>query len=149
MAILEGYEPPVTAKKGQVYQVTHGGEGYPLPYMRRSFISFSFGGKNIEDYNLIATIVNDRLDRQGYASFNDITSQYDLLNGQQYWGTTMDVNNLDLVLATDGISQNLLDEFLHVFSPGNTQELILAEHPNRAILARVAEAPTLSLLPFD
>jgi len=27
--------------------------------------------------------------------------------------------------------------------------LILAEHPNRAILARVAEPPQISLLPFE
>ena len=42
----------------QVYMATHNGEGEKsrLPFMNRSFISFSFGGKYIEDFNLIATI---------------------------------------------------------------------------------------------
>jgi len=60
-------------KYTQVYIATHRGEGAGsrLPYMNRSFISFSFGSKkdstgkeipvNIEDFNLIATIDGDRL----------------------------------------------------------------------------------------
>jgi len=42
-----------------------------------------------------------------------------------------------------------LDKFLYWFHAGETRELILAEHPNRAILARVAEPPQISLLPFE
>ena len=38
-------------KHTQVYTATHNGEGASsrLPFMNRSFISFSFGGKYIED----------------------------------------------------------------------------------------------------
>jgi hypothetical protein len=42
-----------------------------------------------------------------------------------------------------------LDEFLHWFAAGKIRELILAEHPNRAIMARVSEPPRLSVLPFE
>jgi len=49
-------------RHGQVYMATHKGE-QKLPFMNRSFMSFSFGGKDIEDFNLIATIENNRLDR--------------------------------------------------------------------------------------
>jgi len=32
----------------------------------------------------------------------------------------------------------MLDEFLYWFHAGEARELVLAEHPNRAILARVS-----------
>ena len=36
----------------QVYMATHDGEGNPLSVLQKHFISFSYGGKNIEDFNL-------------------------------------------------------------------------------------------------
>jgi hypothetical protein len=49
--------------------------------MRRSFISFTYGGRHIENFDLIATISGDRLNRNGFATFNDITTSYDNLQG--------------------------------------------------------------------
>lgn len=148
MAVLNGNEVLTSKKYTQVYQATHMGEN-TLPYMYRSFISFTFGGKKIEDFNLIATIANNSLDRRGYASFEDIVTSYDNLNGQQYWNTHYKVNEMNFILATDGINQRDLDAFLMWFRAGETKELILAEHPNRAILARVKDVPQLNLLPFE
>jgi len=71
--------------------------------MYRSFISFSFGGRNIEDFDLIATFGNDRLNRAGSAEFEDRVSTYDILNGQQYWATHYQANSLEFQLSTDGI----------------------------------------------
>ena len=144
-------------KRGQVYLATHEGERL-LPLMKRSFISFSFGYRtegnkkypmNIEDFDLIATISNNSLSRQGYAAFEDNTTTYDNLPGQQYWSTHYRTNTIDFTLATDGMTQQKLDQFLYWFRAGETKELILAEHPNRAILARVAQPPELNLLPFE
>lgn len=135
-------------KYTQVYQATHKGEDV-LPFMYRSFISFSFGGKNIEEFDLIAVTNGDRMELDGYASFEDLTSTYDVLNGQSYWGSYYHTNTFDFTLATDGIDQKKLDEFLHWFQAGKIRELILAEHPNRAIMARVSNPPHLSLLPFE
>lgn len=148
MEPLIGNEIETNQRYTQVYQATHEGE-QRLPFMRRSFISFSFGGKPIEDFNLIATTVNDSLNREGYAPINDITTEYDNLNGQKYWGTHYKASSLEFTLATDGIDQKQLENFLHWFQGGTTKELVLAEHPNRAILARVSEAPHLDLLPFE
>ena len=139
--------PVDTTHYTQVYMATHNGS-YPLPYMYRSFISFSYGGKNIEDFNLIATF-NDRLDKDGYASFNDLVSTYDVLHGQTFWGSYYQANQLSFTLSTDAIDQLELDEFLRWFQAGVTRELILAEHPNRAIMARVSSPPHLSLIPFE
>ena len=81
--------------------------------MNRSFISFSYGYQedkegnkqpvHIENFNLIATIDGDRMNNSGYSSFEDITSKYNVLNGQQYWGTHFNAKELDIHLATDGI----------------------------------------------
>lgn len=148
MAILNGNETLSSVKYTQVYQATHKGENR-LPFMKRSFISFSFDGKPIEDFNLIATTVSNNLNKDAYADFEDITSSYDNLDGQQYWSTHYKTNTLDFTLATDGIDQRTLDNFKNWFQAGKTKELVLAEHPNRAILARVERPPHLNLLPFE
>lgn len=118
-------------------------------FMDRSFISFSFGGRWIEDWSLIATFPDGRLQRAGSAEFEDLTTTYDVVDGQFYWGTHFTTNQLELSLATDGMTQQQLDDFKHWFSAGNMRELVLAEHPNRAIMARVATPPIIYLLPFE
>ena len=140
----------------EVYQATHEGDGPKnrLPYMNRSFISFTYSdvGKelvHIENFNLIATIAGDRWERDGYTQFNDLTTDYDNLDGQYYWGTHYKSHSITFNLATDGMDQRQLDDFLNWFRPGVSRELILAEHPNRAQMARVQEPPQLSLLPFE
>ena len=142
----------------QVYQATHEGEKR-LPFMNRSFISFSYGEKPdntgkmqpvyIEDFNLIATVPGDRWEREAYSAFDDLTSDYDVIHGQFYWGTYFRATTLNLTLSTDGMTQHQLDDFKLWFRAGQIKELILAEHPNRAALARVASPPQLKLLPFE
>ena len=117
--------------------------------MNRSFISFTYGGKAIEDFNLIATIDGDRLSKQLYASFEDLTTQNDVMDGQYYWGTHFNANSLSFKLATDEITQIQLDNFKQWFKPGIERELILAEHPNRAIMARISEPPNMEMVPFE
>ena len=70
---IELYGQQVQKPTTQVYKATHIGE-LRLPYMNRSFISFSYGGKNIEDFNLIAYNKNDQMSRDLYASFVDTTT---------------------------------------------------------------------------
>jgi len=68
-------------RKSQVYYATHDRAGDPLPARLRSFISFSFGGKNIEDFELIACCEGDTMSRKGYADFEDLTTSYDIMDG--------------------------------------------------------------------
>ncbi len=117
----------------QVYQATHEGE-QRLPFMNRSFISFSYGEKPdkngkmqpvyIEDFNLLATIEGDRWEREAYSSFEDLTSQYDVIHGQFYWGTYFHSTTLNFRLATDAITQRELDDFKLWFRAGQVKELI-------------------------
>lgn len=136
---------PVTS---QVYKATHNGAGEILPHMQRSFISFSFGGIKIEDLGFLA-ITRNRLEKNISSAFEDLVSDYDVLDGQFYWGSRYLPNQLNFILSTDGVTQKQLEEFKTIFRGGVTKELILAEHPNRGIYARVAEAPVISLMPFE
>lgn len=136
-------------RHNQVYQVTHYGEVL-LPARQRSFISFSFGGKKIEDFDLIACSDGDGISRNGYSEFQDLTTDYDIMDGQYYHGTHFSPFTLSLKLVSDDLDQRQLDRFLHWFRGGVTRELILAEHPNRAIMARVSAPPELdNLMPFE
>ena len=67
--ILIGNEQETYTNNSQVYQITHDGAGNRLPYMNKAFISFTFGGKAIEDFGLIVSISGDRLENKAYASF--------------------------------------------------------------------------------
>lgn len=146
---LDGREIESDVRYSQVYDATHDGEGNRLPHRYRSFISFTYGGKYIEDFGIISVIEGDRITRNAYANFEDLTSTYAVVDGQFYWGTHFTNNQISFSLATDGMTQNQLDDFKHWFQPGKMRELILAEHPNRAIMARVDAPPVYSLLPFE
>lgn len=135
--------------RSQVYQATHDSADERLAYRYRSFISFKYGGKWIEDFDLIASIDGDRMQRSLSGEFNDLTSSYDILDGQFYHSTHFRSNTLHFTLATDGIDGRKLEEFRHYFAGGPARELILSEHPNRAIMARVARPPELNMLPFE
>ena len=136
----------------QVFEATHKrewGAWERSPLMHRSFISFRYGGKNIEDFGLIAIFRDDRLNKNLYSEFDDSVTEYETLDGQFYWGTSLKANQLTFNLATDGITEDELNEFTMWFKPGTIRELILAEHPNRGIRARVSAPPQISMIPFE
>ena len=60
----------------QIYELTHGGQDNSfLPADKRQFISFSYGGKWIEEFDLVVVFNNDRLEKGVYGNFSDITSR--------------------------------------------------------------------------
>lgn len=125
------------------------GKLIPLSILNRQFISFKYGGKNIEDFDLLTVFSNDRLDKEIYAPFNDTTTEQAELDGQMFWRSNFKAGQLSFTLATDGMTARQLEDFKEWFQPGIERELILSEYHNRAILARVASAPHISLLPFE
>lgn len=133
----------------QVQTATRDGQGNPLSILNRQFISFSYGGKDIEDFNLLVVFDNDRLSKEIYAPFNDTTTEQAELDGQMFWRSNFKAGQLNFSLATDGMTSKELEEFKQWFRPGIEKELILSEHHNRAILARVSNSPQINLLPFE
>ena len=133
----------------QVQTATRDGQGNPLSILQRQFISFSYGGRDIEDFDLLAVFNGDRMVKEAYASFNDTTTEQTELDGQMFWRTNFKAGQLSFTLSTDGIDAEQLEDFKNWFQPGIEKELILSEHSNRAILARVSTSPQMSLLPFE
>lgn len=133
----------------QVYEATRNREGNSLSILSRQFISFSYGGKNIEDFNLLAVFASDRYEKGVYSSFNDTTTNQAELDGQLFWRSRYDALSISFTLATDGITEKDLEDFKNWFVPGVERELILSEHHNRAIMARVAATPQLKMVPFE
>lgn len=133
----------------QVQTATRDGQGNPLSILNRQFISFSYGGKDIEDFNLLVVFDNDRLSKKIYAPFNDTTTEQAELDGQMFWRSNFKAGQLNFSLATDGMTSKELEEFKQWFKPGIEKELILSEHHNRAILARISNSPQINLLPFE
>ena len=138
-----------TTRYTDVYKATHDGSGNRLSYAKRSFISFTYGGKHIEDFGVIAITEGDRLTHPAYADFTDIVSTPEVYDGQLYWDSHHKANTWEFKLATDAMTEENLTNFKNWFKPGVIRELILAEHANRAILARVAATPSISILPFE
>lgn len=133
----------------QVRTATFDGEGKSLPIISRQFISFEWGGKNIEDFDLLATVVNNRMSKAVYAPFTDTTKSYSYIDGQSYWGSTMQSQTINFNLSTDGMDSKKYEEFKAWFKPGIARKLILSEYPFRYAMARVSSAPQMSMLPFE
>ena len=80
----------------QVYKATHDAGDNRLPFMYRSFISFTYGGKIIEDFGLIAITESNSIDRKLSADFKDytISSKKELLNKKEMIKISIYTNSL-------------------------------------------------------
>ena len=67
----------------QVREATYSGEKH-LSATSRAFISFNWGGRDIEEFNLIVVFNNDRLSKGIYFDFTDITTTLEGKDGQLY-----------------------------------------------------------------
>jgi len=85
---------------------THDGEGNRLPLMNRSFISFTYGGRAIEDFGLISVTDGDSIKRDLYGKVNNNVTSYKSIDGQFFWDSHLENNSLTLRLATDGITEH-------------------------------------------
>ena len=95
----------------QIYSATKDGQGNPLSVLNRQFISFSYGGKNIEDFDLLVSFNNDRLNKDLYSQVNNITTTQNELDGQMFWGYNLAAGKLSFTLVTDGMTDAQLEEF--------------------------------------
>ena len=131
----------------QVRELTYSGEEH-LSATSRSFISFKWGERDIEEFNLIITY-GDRLSKGVYSGFEDITTTLEGKDGQLFWKSYYKPNELSFTLSTDGMSAREMEDFKQYFKPGFSRKFILSEYPNRYTEARVAAAPTIEMIPFE
>lgn len=128
----------------QVEELTKG-----LQPWDKEFIDFSFDGKHISEFGLVAVTDGDRLTANASPSFSSETSTVNGLSGQYYWGTTFGTGELTFKLATDGMTEKQLSAFKKHFIPGHYGKLILDERLGRYCYARLANVSTLSFIPFQ
>ena len=132
----------------QVFDVTHDSNGSSLPANKKPFISFSYGERNIEDFNLIVTFM-DRYNRNVYSNIKNTTTTYQGVHGQMFWEYSYEANLYTFTLSTDGMTYEELEDFKNYFIPGVYKDLILAETSNRKALARISTTPQMNMLPFE
>jgi hypothetical protein len=132
----------------QVKLLTRGEGIIVLSTDKRHFIDFSWGGRNISDFNLIVTF-DDMYSKTLYTTFTDNTTKITGLPGQLYWGSDYEPLRISFTLSTDGILADELEDFINYFSPNIERELILTEFPYRGINARVGSTPTMDVVPFQ
>ena len=128
----------------QVQDLTQGKQPWD-----KEFIDFSFAGKHISEFGMVAVSDGDRHSLDMSPSFQDETSTVNGLNGQYYWGTTFDAGTISFKLATDGITEQQLAEMKRHFMPGKYGKLVLDERIGRYCYARVSSVITLNFIPFQ
>lgn len=128
----------------QVEELTQG-----LQPWEKEFIDFSFDGKHISEFGLVAVSDSDRHSTDASPSFSDETSKVNGLSGQYFWGTTFDAGKKNFKLATDGMTEKQLSAFKKHFIPGRYGKLMLDERVGRYCYARVSSVVTLSFVPFQ
>ena len=128
----------------QVEELTQGRQPW-----EKEFIDFSFDGKHISEFGLVAVSDSDRHSTDASPSFSDETSKVNDLSGQYFWGTTFDAGKKNFKLATDGMTEKQLSAFKKHFIPGRYGKLILDERIGRYCYARVSSVITLSFVPFQ
>lgn len=132
----------------QVKLLTRGEDNHVLSTDKRHFIDFSWGWRNISDFNLIVTF-DDMYSKTLYTTFTDNTTKITGLPGQLYWGSDYEPLRISFTLSTDGILADELEDFINYFAPNIERELILTEFPYRGINARVGSTPTVDVVPFQ
>lgn len=115
----------------------------------KEFIDFSFAGKHISEFGMVAVSDGDRYSRSFSPSFNDETSTVNGLSGQYYWGTTLQAGTITFSLATDGVTEKQIAALKSHFAPGKYGKLFTDELIGRYCWARVSSPITLSFVPFQ
>ncbi len=128
----------------QVQELTQGKQPWD-----KEFIDFSFAGKHISEFDMVAVSDGDRYSLDMSPTFDDETSTVNGLNGQYYWGTTFNANQINFKLATDGITEKQLTAFKKHFVPGKYGKLFVDERIGRYCWARVKSVITLNFIPFQ
>ena len=112
------------------------------------FIDFSFDGKKITDFGLVAVVDGDRLQFDGSPSFTDETTTVNGVVGQYYWGTNIGTKTKTYTLATDGMTEQQVQAFQYHFRPGRYGKFIDDTFAFRYSYCRVSSVTNFKMTPF-
>lgn len=117
--------------------------------MDRQFISFSYDGRDIEEFDLIATMDKEGFIDNLYAGFEGRIKEFTELDGQQYYVTKYNPKTLTFQLVSDGMTEQQMSDFVHHFSPDKVGKLILSQHSYRYGEARLSDVPSITMVPYE
>ena len=115
----------------------------------KSFISFTYDGKAIEEFGMAVVSSGDRLSTSIHPSFNNTISTVPGRTGSIYWGTNITGLSFHFKLATDSITSRQLLNFKSHFRPGKIARFSLAEAEYCYAYAVIDSASTFEFIPFD
>lgn len=115
---------------------------------QKEYIDFSFNGKYISDFGMVAVSNGDRLSFYGSPSIMNEVSEVNGVDGQLFWGTHFGSLKRTFYLATDGITEKQLDELKQHFLPG-VYGLFKESHlASRFSYCRVSDQTVFNFMPF-
>ena len=126
-------------------------EGLVLNKMpwEKEYIDFSFSGKHISDFGLVATTSGDRYQFNGSPEFEDETSTVKGVWGQYYWGTNYKTKTYTYNLSTDGMTERQFQEFKYHFRPGHYGQFYEDAWFDKYCYVRVKQVIDFSFVPFQ
>ena len=115
----------------------------------KEYIDFSFAGKHISDFGLVAVTDSNRYRFASAPEFEDETSTVKGVWGQYYWGTSYKTNTYNFSLATDGMTERQFEEFKRHFRPGHYGQFYEDAWFDKYCYVRVKSIVEFNFVPFQ
>lgn len=115
----------------------------------KEYIDFSFAGRHISEFGLVAVTNSDRYQFAGSPEFEDETSNVNGVWGQYYWGTNFKTKTYNYSLATDGMTERQFEDFKHHFRPGHYGQFYEDAWFDRYCYVRIKAVVDFSFIPFQ
>ena len=114
----------------------------------KEFIDFEFNGKHISEFGLVVVSDGDRLSFDASPEFEDESSEVSGADGQLYWGTRYKTRKYEYNLATDGMTEQQLNDFKRHFQPGTYGKLVEDSRTYRYCYCRLESVANFQIVPF-
>lgn len=115
----------------------------------KEFIDFSFAGRHISEFGMVAVSSGDRYSLKGSPEFQDETTTVNGVNGQYYWGTNFKTKTYNYSLATDGMTERQFEDFKRHFRPGRYGQFYDDTWFDRYSYVRIKSVIDFSFIPFQ
>lgn len=115
----------------------------------KEYIDFSFAGRHISEFGLVAVTSSDRYQFPGSPEFKDEVSEVNGVWGQYYWGTNFKTRTYTYSLATDGMTERQFEEFKRLFRPGHYGQFYEDTWFERYCYVRVKNVLDFTFVPFQ
>ena len=115
----------------------------------KEYIDFSFAGRHVSEFGLVAVTSGDRYQFAGSPEFEDETSNVNGVWGQYYWGTNFKAKTYTYSLATDGMTERQFEDFKRHFRPGHYGQFYEDAWFDRYCYVRVKNVIDFSFMPFQ